>query len=235
MSEKLHVRDRRVSTKIGSLFINAVAFVLPYFEMSFILRSSLRPSPVLLSSLVLLGLGGCVASDNPTLSPEARQSLKLTGVTVDYTPDASIHISAVEDEVNSRGVAPREQVAQAEQAQISRVLPEEFLAQVGPKLAGSHAVIARVHIKYFNIPGPLATVAISGNLGLAAGVDLVDATSGEILNSIPPGKISSGVFRPSGIIGFAVQAAEARDPSEKKTRELSRAFGAEYAAWIAPK
>lgn len=197
--------------------------------------SRLRPSSMFFTGLFILGLGGCVASDNPTLSPEARQSLKLTAVTLDYTPDARIHISSVEDEVNAQAGATKERVAQAERSQISRVLPEEFMAQVGPKLAGTRPVTARVHINYFNIPGPLATVVSGGNLGLGAGVDLVDAKSGEIINSIPPGKISSMVYRPSGIIGFAVQAAEASDPSEKKTREMSRAFASEYAAWVAPK
>ncbi len=157
--------------------------------------------------MLFAALAGCVSDDAPKLSLESQQTLKLTAATVDFAPDARIHISAVEDEVVARG-GSKEQVAESERAQIGRVLPEEFIATVGPKLAGSRPVTARVHVKYFNIPGPVQTVVVNGGLELSAGVDLVDAKTGEILNSIPPGKISSAVYRPSGIIGLAFQAAE---------------------------
>lgn len=179
-----------------------------------------------------MSLAACVTADKPTLSADARQSLKLTSVSVDFAPSAYIHISPVEDEVNARGSYEREQVAEAEKAQIRRVLPEEFTAMVGPRLAGSRSVAARITITRFDVPGPLATALASGTFGMGAGVDLVDAKSGETLVSIPPGKIGNAVYRPGGVIGLAVQAAEASAPSDKKTRELSRVFAAEYANWI---
>jgi hypothetical protein len=183
-------------------------------------------------AIVLAGLSGCVAADKPTLSADARQSLKLTSVSVDFAPNSVVNISPVEDQVHARGSYAREDVAEAEKAQIRRVLPEEFTAIVGPRLAGSRPVTAHITVTHFDVPGPLQTAVIGSQPLMAAGVDLVDAKSGETLVSIPPGKIAKSIFRPGGVIGLAVQATEAGDPSDKKTREMSRAFAAEYANWI---
>ena len=185
-----------------------------------------------IAGILILGMAGCVAAEKPTLSVEARQSLKLTNVRVGFAPNASLHISPVEDEVQASGSNSPERVAEAEKAQVRSVLSEEFTAIVGARLAGTRPVAANITVTHFTVPGPLQTALVSGSPLMAAGVDLVDAKSGEVLVSIPPGKISSSVYRPSGIIGFAVQAAESGSPSDKKTREMSRAFATEYAAWI---
>lgn len=186
------------------------------------------------AGVLVFGVSGCIDPSVETF-PEAQQALKLTGVTVDYRPGAYIHISAVEDEVISHGGASREEVATAERAQISRILPEEFMAVVGPKLKGSRPVVARVHVDGFNIPGPVGSLVNGGTLGLRAGVDLVDGRTGQTVSSIPPDKLSSSVHRPGGVVGFAVAIYEENESTEKKSRAMLRAFAEEYGDWIAPK
>jgi hypothetical protein len=183
--------------------------------------------------VLMLALTGCVTADKPTLSVEARQSLKLTGVDVAFAPNAVIHVSQVEDEVNTRGDASREQIKQAEMDHIRHVLPEEFMAAVGPSLAGVRPVTAHVTIGYFYIPGPVATLVSGGSFNINGGVDLVDAKTGETLVSVPPGKIFGSVVRPGGVLGLAVQAASAYDASDVKTRQMARSFATEYAQWVA--
>ncbi len=103
---------------------------------------------------------------------------------------------------------------------------------LGPRMAGGRPVVARVTVKQFYVPGPVATLMAGGSSALSAGVDIVDAKSGEMILSIPPGQISSTVYRPGGIVGVAVQASAADNPSEWKTREMARAFAEEYTRWF---
>jgi hypothetical protein len=186
----------------------------------------------LASGVVVIALSGCVTADKPSLSPEARQNLRLAAVEVAFTPDASIHVSAVEDEATSRGATTREQVREAEVAHIRQVVTSEFTEVVGPRLAGSRPVVAKIRINNFYIPGAVGALLLDGKSALSAGVDLVDRKSGEVLVSIPPGKIMSGVYRPGGVLGLAVQLTAAGDPADKKTREMSREFAAEYVSWL---
>jgi hypothetical protein len=177
-------------------------------------------------------LSGCVTADKPGLSLEARQSLRLTRADVDFAPGATTHISAVEDQAQAQGANTREQVAAAERAHIQRVLSSEFMAIVGPRLSAGRPVAAKIHVVQFYIPGAAAALMMGGSSAFSAGVDLVDEKSGDVLVTIPPGKIANSVYRPGGIIGFAVQAAAANDPVDAKTREISQKFSAEYAAWV---
>ncbi len=155
-----------------------------------------------------------------------------TRAEVDFAPDATIHVSAVEDEATNHGATTRELVAEAERAHIRQALASEFVATVGPRLAGARPVVARIRISRFYVPGAVAALMVGGSSDMQAGVDLVDEKSGEILVSIPPGKISNSVYRPGGILGVAVQVAGAGDPVDAKTREMSRKFSAEYAQWL---
>lgn len=190
-----------------------------------------RLSP-LLCGLALLGLAGCVDAEKPGLSLAARQSLKLTAVSVDFSPEAVLYIYPVEREVQASGSYDPEALRAAEKAQISRVLPGEFMAVVGPSLNGTRPVKARIIVSYFQVPGPMQAVIGSSALGMGGGVELVDAKSGEVLVTIPPGKISQAVARPGGVIGLAVHAMESSESSDVKTRQVSRNFAAEFANWL---
>jgi hypothetical protein len=189
------------------------------------------PARFLAAILVALGLSGCVTADKPALSVEGRQNLKLVRTEVGFAPGANIHVSAVEDQEAARG-ASREQIGQAERAHISEAMSSDFMAIVGPRLAGSRPVVAKITVTSFYIPGAVAALVAGGSSAFSAGVDLVDVKSGETLVSIPPGKISTSVYRPGGVIGFAVQASAAGDPVDAKTHEISRQFAVEYVNWL---
>ncbi|MDE2362880.1 MAG: hypothetical protein KGM42_09395 [Hyphomicrobiales bacterium] len=179
-----------------------------------------------------LSLAGCITADKPTLSVDERQALRLTNAVVRFAPDAVIHVSAVEDEVAARSGATAADVKQAERAQIERVVASDFRSIVAPRLAGVRPVVAQITITRFYIPGALGAFVSGGSSEFSAGVDLVDAKSGEKLVSIPPGKIMGTVYRPGGVVGFAVQAAAAGDPADRKIHEMARSFATEYAGWI---
>jgi hypothetical protein len=176
-------------------------------------------------------LSGCVTADRPALSPEARASLRLTKTEVVLAPSAIIHVSPVEDEASARGET-REQIAETQRNHVREVLASEFMHAVAPKLAGQRPVIARIFVERFFIPGPVLTLLAGGSYDISAGVELVDATTGETLVSIPPGKISSAVYRPGGVGGFVVHAITAGDPVDSKSREISLAFANEFVGWL---
>ena len=202
-----------------------------WISSTFISRFKRLPA-ALWCCIVASALAGCITAARPDLSVEARQSLRLTRVDVDFAPDANVHVSAVENEATNRGATTRAQVAEAGRAHIRRVLSSEFMATVGPRLAGVRPVVAKIGITRFYIPGAVAAVLVGGSSEFTAGVDLVDEKNGEVLVSIPPGRIANTVYRPGGILGVAVQVAAAGDPAEIKTREMSHTFAADHANWL---
>lgn len=181
--------------------------------------------------IVVLVLAGCVRADKPALSLEARQGLRLTRADVGFAPGAVIHVSAVEDQATARMATPQE-VAAAQRDHVVRVLSAEFMAVVGPRLAGVRPVVAKIVVNRFYIPGAMAALFVGGSSEMQAGVDLVDEQTGEVLASIPSGRIANSVYRPGGVIGVAVQAAGAGDPAEIKTREMAQKFASEYVQWL---
>jgi hypothetical protein len=185
----------------------------------------------LVFAVFALLLSGCVMADRPTLSPEARASLRLTRAEVVLEPSANIHVSPVEDEASARG-GTREQIAEAQRNHVREVLASEFMNIVAPRLAGERPVFARITVGQFFIPGPVYTLLVAGSSNFSAGVDLIDVRTGETLISIPPGKIQHTVFRPGGMIGFVAQAATAGDPVDSKSREISKNFANEFLAWL---
>ncbi len=199
---------------------------------SSVLELLFRATRFALPAVILLGLAGCVDAERPNVSAETVTSFKLTSVSVDFAPNAAIHISPVEDQVHARGVYDREQVAAAEKAQIRQVFAEVFSAVVGARLTGARPVAARIVVTGFNVPGPLMTALASGSYSVAAGVDLVDAATGATLVSVPPGKISNAVYQPGGVGGLIVQAVQSGDPSDRKTRQLAQIFSNEYVQWL---
>ncbi|MDE2579282.1 MAG: hypothetical protein KGL46_10780 [Hyphomicrobiales bacterium] len=177
-------------------------------------------------------LAGCITAEKPTLSLEERRALQLTAAHVEFTPDARVHVSPIEDQEAARG-ATREQIAEVEKSHIRAVVSSDFMAVVGSRLNGTRPVAARITIKYFNVPGAVAAVlGGSTSSGLIAGVDLVDVKTGQTLVSAPPGKITSEVYRPAGVLGLVMQAASAKDPVDTKVHEMAQKFAAEYAGWV---
>src|SRR3974390_2795749 len=113
-------------------------------------------------------LAGCVMADKPGLSVEGRQNLRLVRADVDFAPGANIHVSAVEDDAARRGATTREQVAEAERAHVREVMASDFMAIVGPRLAGARPVVAKIRVQNFYVPGAVASL-MTGGSAFAAG------------------------------------------------------------------
>ena len=182
-------------------------------------------------------LSGCIDAEKPTLSADAMAHFRLTDVSVDFTPDAQVHYSDAEDEAANAQTASGEsadieKVKQHQRERASAVIRAAFLSEVGPKLAGSQPVKVRVTVSNFWVPGVLGTVLVGGSANMVAGVDLLDAKSGNLIVGFQPDKGYGGAAAFSGIGGAVINAAMDANTVDGRAGRMARNFADDYAGWL---
>ena len=198
----------------------------------------------LLTTFVACGLVGCITAGAPSLSPEALATFRLTEVSVDYTPNAMVHVSDAEDDISfgrahvagevrdGQGMPRQEDIQAYERQRMADILREAFLQKVAPKLAGQIPVKARVLVSHVNVPGALGAIVLGGNAAITAGVDLVDAKTGVVVASLPANQGASA-YRGGGILAAALNPAIEKAMGYNGAAErLAAIFAEDYANWL---
>jgi hypothetical protein len=184
---------------------------------------------IALLSLVLLA--GCAAQGYSSLTAEAVGGLRLIRTEVVFEPGAYLNVAPFEDSPGVWGRS-REEAREATKGHVREALVSEFAKVVSPKLSGARPVYARITVGRFIVPGALQTALADGSTELSAGVDLIDAKTGETLASAPPGAVGAWSYKPRGAIGLVSLAISSRDPIDAESRELSQRFATNYWAWL---
>lgn len=187
---------------------------------------------------VALALAGCVTAEN-SLSQNDVANMKLTGVSVSFTPNALV---SSPDSMSAYSAAKgipmgdmlpvlstpefKEYVRNTVGTKI-RVGVEQALAG---RLNGPRPVRLEIVVEYFKIPSAVSSVLIGGDPAMTAAATLVDARTGAVILANP--KMQDFLTTAHGIIGTAVQAAV--DSARKTNQEdmLIARFSEDYRNWL---
>jgi hypothetical protein len=185
-----------------------------------------------------LGLAGCVTAENP-LTQNDIANMKLTGVTVSFSPSAAIWW-----EEGERAYAGQKAMSDAQVADARRT--PEYRAYVGSLLApkikegveqamagqliGARPVRLDIVVKDFTVPSAAFRILIGGNPQMSAAATLVDARTGAVIISNPDLQVS--VLGPGGLVGVAMQAAIDNARHETTEGKLAANYGQAYRQWL---
>jgi hypothetical protein len=162
---------------------------------------------------VALALAGCVTAEN-SLSQNDIASMKLTGVTVSYAPDAMVQW---EDGIRAYATSKAttdDQIATATDTPEGKAYVRNMLAPkikagiekvMAGQLNGARPVRLDVVVKSFVLASAVQRILIGGGRGMVADANLVDARTGAIILANP--ELRAFLLAGNGIVGAAVQAA----------------------------
>jgi hypothetical protein len=186
----------------------------------------------------MLALAGCVTAEN-SLSQNDIANMKLTGVSVSFTPNALVSSPDGESAYSAAKGIPmgqmlpvlstpefKDYVRNSVGAKI-KVGVEQALAG---QLNGPRSVRLEIVVTYFKIPSAISSILIGGDPGMTAAATLVDARSGAVILANP--KMQAFIVAGHGIIGTVVQAAV--DSARKTNQEdmLIARFSQDYRNWL---
>jgi hypothetical protein len=187
---------------------------------------------------VLFALAGCVTAEN-SLSQNDIASMKLTGVTVGFEPNADV---SWEEGIRAYAIAktiPDHEIASATNTPEAKAYIQNLLqpkikagveqAMVG-QLNGPRPVRLDVVVKRFAIASAVQRILIGGNHVMVATATLVDARTGAAI--ITYSDLVAQVVVGQGIVGTAVQAAIDSAMPQTTTERLIAEYGRSYRTWL---
>jgi hypothetical protein len=196
-----------------------------------------------LARLAALGiacaLAGCVTTAENSLSQNDIASMKLTGVTVSFTPDAGVQW---EDGIRAYATAKAitdDQIATATntpegkayvQAMLASVIKTGVTKSLNGQLIGSRPVRLDVVVKSFAVASAVQRILIGGGRGMVADANLVDARTGAVIIAYPGLRAAS--YAGQGIVGTAVQVAIDSSSEQSVAEKLASRYGEIYRNWL---
>jgi hypothetical protein len=195
-----------------------------------------------LARLAALGvscaLAGCVTAEN-SLTQNDIASMKLTGVTVSYAPDAfvqweeGIRAYAVSKSITDDQIATGANTPEGK-AYVQNMLGLRIKAGVERAMAGqlngSRPVRLDVVVRSFQITSAVQSILIGAGRSMTADANLVDARTGAVIIAYP--KVSVALPAGSGLVGTAVQAAIDSASEQNVTDKIVSAYGRDYRQWL---
>ncbi len=183
-------------------------------------------------------LAGCVTTAENSLSKNDITSMKLTGVTVSFAPDAGVQW---EDGIRAYAAArpSDDQIATASNTPEGNAYIRTMLAPViqsgvsksmAGQLVGSRPVRLDVVVKSFALASAVQRILIGGGRGMVADANLVDARTGAIIIASP--NLVAGSYAGQGIVGTAVQAAIDSSSDQSVAEKLASRYGNIYRNWL---
>ena len=189
--------------------------------------------------LAALALAGCVTTAENSLSQNDIASMKLTGVTVSFAPDAGVQW---EDGIRAYATAKAisdDQIATATNTPEGNAYVRTMLAPViqtgvsksmAGQLVGSRPVRLDVVVKSFALSSAVQRILIGGGRGMVADANLVDARTGAIIIAYP--NLVAASYAGQGIVGTAVQAAIDSSSDQSVAEKLASRYGNIYRNWL---
>jgi predicted TPR repeat methyltransferase len=188
---------------------------------------------------IAFALAGCVTTAENSLSQNDIASMKLTGVTVSFAPDAQVQW---EDGIRAYAAAKAitdDQIATATNTPEGRAYVQGMLApriraeiekvMVG-QLNGARPVRLDVIVKTFALSSAVQRVLIGGGRGMVADANLVDARTGAVIIANPD--LRAVLFAGQGIVGTVVQAAIDNASTQNVVEKLVDRYGESYRDWL---
>jgi hypothetical protein len=186
-----------------------------------------------------LALAGCVTTAENSLSQNDIASMKLTGITVSFAPDAGVQW---EDGIRAYATAKAisdDQIATATNTPEGNAYVRTMLAPViqtgvsksmAGQLVGSRPVRLDVVVKSFALSSAVQRILIGGGRGMVADANLVDARTGAIIIAYP--NLVAASYAGQGIVGTAVQAAIDSSSDQSVVEKLASRYGNIYRNWL---
>jgi hypothetical protein len=188
---------------------------------------------------VAFALAGCVTTAENSLSQNDIASMKLTGVTVSFAPDAGVQW---EDGIRAYATAKAitdDQIATATNTPEGKAYVQTMLAPViktgvaksmTGQLNGSRPVRLDVVVKSFALSSAMQRILIGGGRGMIADANLVDARTGAIIVAYP--ELVAATYAGQGVLGTAVQAAFDNASEQSVAEKLAYRYGEIYRNWL---
>lgn len=183
-----------------------------------------------------LALTGCITVEN-SLSENDIAAMKLTGVTVAYTPDAIVRWDdAIRAYAASKGTPDNGMIptyTPEGKAYMRALLAPRIKAGVEQALAGelngSRPVRLELTVHNFTIVPGMQRILVGGNHDMTADANLVDARTGAIIIAHP--KLAAVMGGGDGLMGAAVQGA-LTNGGETTIERLGSIYGKTYRNWL---
>jgi hypothetical protein len=188
---------------------------------------------------IVLALAGCVTTAENSLSQNDVAGMKLTGVTVSFTPDALVQW---EDGIRAYATAKAitdDQIATATNTPEGKAYVRNMLAPrikagiekvMAGQLNGSRPVRLDVIVKSFAISSAVQRILIGGGRGMTADANLVDARTGAVIVTNPD--LRTFLMAGQGIVGTAVQAAIDNASEQSVVEKIVTRYGESYRDWL---
>jgi hypothetical protein len=185
-----------------------------------------------------LALVGCVTAQN-SLSQNDIASMKLTGVTVSFAPNAFVQF---EDGIRAYATAKAitdDQIATAAntpegKAYVNNMLAPRIKAEVekvmAGQLIGARPVRLDVVVKSFEMPSAIQRIVIGGNRAMTADANLVDARTGAIILAYPD--LRTMTYTGQGVLGAAVQAGFDSSGDKSVAEKIVATYAESYRSWL---
>jgi hypothetical protein len=187
---------------------------------------------------VVLALAACVTTEN-SLSQADIASMKLTGVTVSFAPDAMIQWEdGIRAYATSKAITD-DQIATATNTAEGKAYVQNMLAPrikagveraMAGQLIGTRPVRLDVVVKSFALASAVQRILIGGGRGMVADANLVDARTGAVIIAYPDVRAMQVVG--NGILGTAVQAAIDSASEQSPADKLIALYGVNYRQWL---
>jgi hypothetical protein len=188
---------------------------------------------------VALAVAGCVTKEN-SLSQADIAGMKLTGVTVSFTPEAivqwedGIRAYATSQSISDDEIATATNTAEGK-AYVRNMLALRIKAGVeramAGQLAGTRPVRLDIVVKSFAIASVVQRILIGGGRGMVADANLVDARTGALIIAYPD-LTAVQVMAGNGLAGIAVQAAIDSASTLSPAEKLVDIYGVNYRQWL---
>jgi hypothetical protein len=183
-----------------------------------------------------LALTGCVTVEN-SLSANDIAAMKLTGVTVAYTPDPFVRWDdGIRAYAASKGIVDNSAVpayTPEGRAYIRALLAPRIKAGVEQAMAGelngTRPVRLELVVHQFTIVPAVQRIVLGGAHEMRADANLVDARTGAIIIANP--KLGAVMAGGEGLIGAAVQGAFTNG-GETTIERLADIYGKTYRNWL---
>jgi hypothetical protein len=186
-------------------------------------------------------LAGCVTTEN-SLSQNDIASMKLTGVTVSFAPEAGIQWEdGIRAYATSKAI-PDHEIATATNTPEGKAYVQNMLAPrikagveqaMAGQLVGSRPVRLDIVVKSFVMSSAVQRILIGGGRGMVADANLVDARTGALIVAYPD--LQALAYAGNGIVGAAVQAAIDNASAQSPADKLVGIYGQNYRNWLVRK
>jgi hypothetical protein len=185
----------------------------------------------------VLALTGCVTTEN-SLSANDIANMKLVGVTVSYTPDATVQWddgirayatskAIVDDQIATATNTP-EGKAYVQNLLAARIKPGIERAMAG-QLNGTRPVRLDIVVQSFTISSAVQRILIGGGHGMVADANLVDARTGAVIIAHP--RLTAVLLAGQGVLGTAVEAA-LTNAGQTTLDRIVVTYGENYRNWL---